>query len=69
MREGRYLVCYQKMKQEWVRTVSRLLQYEQKNWVSMVPIQNLKIRRIKRDGRKKLNLCNKEENEMHTAYC
>lgn len=69
MREGRYLVCYQKMKQEGVRTVSRLLQYEQKNWVSMVSFQNLKIRHIKRDGGKKLTLCNKEKNEMHTVYC
>ena len=69
MRERRYLDCYQKMKQEGVRTASRLLQYEQKNWVSMVSIQNLKIRHIKRDGGKKLTLHNKQENEMHTVYC
>jgi hypothetical protein len=55
MRERRYLVFYQKIKQEWMRTVSRLLQYEQKNWVSMVAIQNMKIRHIKRDGGKKTN--------------
>jgi hypothetical protein len=62
MRERRYLVFYQKIKQEWMRTVLRLLQYEQKNWVSMVAIQNMKIRHIKRDGGIKLTLCNKEEN-------
>jgi len=38
-----------------MKTASRLLQYEQKNWVIMVAIQNLKIRHIERDGGKKTN--------------
>jgi hypothetical protein len=61
----KYLVSYQKMKLEWVRIVSRPLQYEQQNYVSMVLIRNVGISRIRTDGEKRCHLHNEEENEIH----
>jgi hypothetical protein len=65
MTEKKYLVSYQKMKLEWARTVSKPIQYEQENYVSMVLIRNMGIRRIQRDEEKRRPLHNEEENEIH----
>jgi len=50
------------MKLEWMRIVSRPLQYEQDNYVSMVLITNVGINLIRRDGEKRCPLYNKEQN-------
>jgi hypothetical protein len=41
------------MKHEWGKNVTRPLQYDQENWVSMVSITNLKIKTYKKRWQKK----------------